>query len=520
MVKLTDLESFKINQRELEHLVVMCKGKEKQKLIARLLLTLLIAVYCFGYGAMAEESHAAGNLTIKAGFYGGPYYDIKVYSYGEMTSMAGGVYTYSGVDSGGFMRICYAWGVPMSTLVSNAGIELNSVSYFHMGTADGYGESYTTFSSGFLMSSKNFYPHMIDAFDKDGPDAQCFDFNNVSSEFTADAQSVPTMIAVGSSAFSRENAADAARNGYRSYSPGQLSGDYRLIFGQAGLSDINSANNVRMSDKYVNEINVQLTGTPNIVVEKELISGEEGEIGSKYSVKVNISLPDSYSYLPENVLKQLEKQILSSLRLGNYDKSVIKVTKQSDGEYIVEIVGEGDTDLKFSYSRNEYNGGYIFASGKTHISGTGSGGTGATDPTTPTQPTEPEPDPTEPITPTEPEPTDPTTPTEPIDTPTQPTEAPAAEQETENEYLGIAEESSEPVVSDSSSVSPPADVAAAQSVDPIETGVEWVAADDVSMSANEAMGEEKENIWKVALGAAVLFAFGFAGTLGIFFRRI
>lgn len=338
-------------------------------------ITILIMVICCAavYCITGDESDAASDsLAVKVGFYGGPYYEIKNYSYTDMCRMSDGtVWTYSGLDTGSFMRICYAWGVQLADLVNDTGVDVDSVNYFHMGTADSYGERYATFSAETLFGNRYFYPNMVTLADPSGSDQQQMDFSKVNSDVTADSEAVPTLLAIGSSDFSREEAVNVARNGaYTDVSADDLpeNNRYRLIFGQAGLGNMNAAQNVRNSDKCINEINLQLAGSPDIKVTKTLKKGEDGKIGSKYDVKVKVELPVNYSYISDDIIKKLENQVLKKIS-ADYDSSVINLSRKANGRYEMDIVGTGDTDLTFSYSRTEYDGSTTSAKGSTTVSG-------------------------------------------------------------------------------------------------------------------------------------------------------
>ena len=131
------------------------------------------------------------------------------------------------------------------------------------------------------------------------------------------------------------------RNGeYTDVSAGDLSKKnmYRLIFGQAGLNNMSAAQNVRNSDKCINEINLQLAGAPDIKVTKKLKKGKSNKVGSKYDVKVKVELPVDYSYISDDVLKELENQVLKKIS-ANYDSSVIKLSETGNGSYTMDIVG-------------------------------------------------------------------------------------------------------------------------------------------------------------------------------------
>ena len=403
--------------------------------ILKILIAALLVICIGGYGwILADDSFAAGGITIKAGFYGGPYYDVKTFSSSQLSSMAGGVNMYTGVDSGGFMRVCHAWGVSFSKLISGAGIDASSIRYVHMLTADNYGEGYTTFTADKLMSSYKAYPKMTYCVSRDGGATQQ-QIGDVPEGATSGAKSVPTILALGYSSWSRSEIIDAAQwkeitkeetyqepvtktreitvtktrdievtdpetgekhteqeeyteteqeeytdyeektrtvtvyepdtPEYKSYSKGSLgaSKGYRLIYGQTSIKD----DNVGTSDHSINEIDIQLAGAPNITAEKKLISGKKGEIGSKYEINIKVSMPDSYSYLSADAIAKLQKQILADIKKGSYDTSVLKVTKSEDGKYIAEVIGEGDTDVNFTYSRSEYGGYRTNASSSVNV---------------------------------------------------------------------------------------------------------------------------------------------------------
>lgn len=350
-----------------------------KKRLVQLLLAGVLVVSCFAGIGNNEAEAAQNSLKVRVGFYGGPYYDIHTFSYSEMCSLADGqVYTYSGADSGGFMRVAYAWGVPLSRIVSAADVDLRSVKYFHMTTADSYGEGRTTFSVGTLLNtSRYFYPNMVKMVIPGNGDQQTIRFDEVTEEHTEGAQRVPTILAIGSTEFSRAEAVRVGESGeYASYSTGSLPQDhqYRLMYGQTGLSSVNKASNAQSNDKWVTAIDIQLAGAPNITTDKQLVSGSDGKVGSKYSIKLDVSLPDSYSYIPASVRQQLIDQVIASTTLGEYDGSVVNVVKKPDGTYEVEIIGEGNTDLNFSFTKKDYDGEKTTSTSSTSITGTGSGG--------------------------------------------------------------------------------------------------------------------------------------------------
>lgn len=357
----------------------MKRNKISKQIVAFLLLFFMMAAALYPSGT---ADAATDKLKIKVGFYGGPYYEVGVLSDSDMKAFADDtIYTYSAMDSGNFMRVGYAWGVPLSTLIDAVGIDLDSVKYLHFGTTDSYNEIYTTFSASTLLAKRYFYPNFIYAASDLSSSNPVLDFKKVDSSITAGAQSVPTILAIGSVELSRNEAGRVLASGgeYKQLSKSDLSEKYkyRLLYGQKSLKNGNDAYNAQTSDKWVYEINVQLGGTPNITVEKKLIEGEEGKVGSKYAITVKVDLPDSYDYLNREIRNSLANQVLSKVQTS-YDQSVVKMTKTGDGTYVMEAIGEGSANISFNYSRTDYGGTKTSASGSSTmvISGQSGSGTG------------------------------------------------------------------------------------------------------------------------------------------------
>ncbi len=353
--------------------------------IALTFMAMMISVHCF----MAEESYAAGNLAVKAGFYGGPYYDVEQFSHSKLSSIADKtVYVYTGVDSGNFMRVSYAWGVPWLNLLDYANIDESSVKYIHIGTSDGREEKYTTFSYSSLSANGNAYPNMIECVNLEGSLKQQA-IGSVPESAKSGSKRVPTMLALGYSNWDRAEIIRAAqpttwieetteegevigkkpgeRTGFKNLKSSDLGcpNGYRLTFGQSTIT----SQNVGTSSKYINEIHIQLAGAPKITVQKKIISGKAGKAGSKYSLNVKISLPENYSYLSPEALANLKQQVLTGTEILSYDENVVKIKKIKGGRYEAEILGEGDSTVKFGYSRSEYGGGSTGAEGGIAVSG-------------------------------------------------------------------------------------------------------------------------------------------------------
>lgn len=339
------------------------KHNRKKKIILSAVFTLVFSA-AVSLGNVKDVSAGTDTLTLKAGFYGGPYYEVEVYDDAEMRSLAdNNVWTYSGCDTGNFMRVCYAWGVPLETLIADAGIDLNSVKYLHFGTTDSYQEIYATFSASTLLADRYFYPDFVKAATTEDPLQITLDYSKVDSTIAGNRYKVPTILAIGSTGFSREEAASVlSRQAYLSPTQSELpeTFKFRLLYGQLGITSGAAAYNVQTSDKWVYEINVQLAGSPNLVVNRELISGNAGEVGSKYKLTVTAELPSSYNYLSSSIRSALSQQVLQSVQ-NSYDSSKVKITDLGNGTYEMEVLSEGEINVDFSYSRTDYGGDVVTA---------------------------------------------------------------------------------------------------------------------------------------------------------------
>ncbi|MCI2062451.1 MAG: hypothetical protein LKJ83_06730 [Eubacteriaceae bacterium] len=338
-------------------------------------------------GAFAANVHAADTLTIKAGFYGGPYHTVKTFSYDDMCSLAmPDVLTYSGMDTGNFVRVCYAWGVKLEDLLDSSNIDRDSVKYFHMSTEDDYGESTTTFSDG-ILAERYFYPALAEKMPAGGQ------LSSLEKSYSSGAQSIPAIIAINCTDFSREEALRVQKEGsYRTYTKDSLPSKYRyrLIYGQKSLSgDMSLGYNVQTSGKYIYAIEVQLEGSPGISIDKTLVAGTKNKVGSKYELAADVTLPSSYSYLDSDTLADLKQQVASGIRVSGYDTDVVRVTGLTksgtlgdDGRCEVETIGRGKTRMTFSYSRKEAFGETTSASSSVGLTGgngksSGTGGSGS-----------------------------------------------------------------------------------------------------------------------------------------------
>lgn len=347
---------------------------------ALLIAVLLCCMFC-----LPQSASAAGKTTLKvrAGFYGGEYHEFARYSYGDMSRMSNGkVYTYSGLDSGGFVSVVYATGVTLDALLDDCGISRGSVKFFHMSTRDNYdnsgGEEKTTFRADTLLNPRYFYPDLA----VNMPEGGHLSGTDISEYVRKKGRSVPGLLALGCTDFKNTGQDEANRiqqgGDYQPPSADTLQSNhgeacYRLVYGQT----IDDPCNVQTSDKYVYAVDIQLAGSPTLTAEKKLVSGTKGKTGSVYNVKLGVKLPGSYGYLPEKVVTRLKKDIIDKVKVEGYDTDILAVSRlDADGTMKtdtcrVKLKAKGSTSIRFRYERTEYDGSVTAANASMGAESTG-----------------------------------------------------------------------------------------------------------------------------------------------------
>ena len=99
------------------------------------LIMLLSLLMIAGPGTAKADSGSIGvpaeTLTIKVGYFGGPYYIKKIYTVSELEAMPQIQQAYTFIDSMPAVVIDSAKGVRLIDLLSDAGIDVNSVEAFY-----------------------------------------------------------------------------------------------------------------------------------------------------------------------------------------------------------------------------------------------------------------------------------------------------------------------------------------------------------------------------------------------------
>lgn len=99
----------------------------------------------------------ADTLTIKVGYFGGPYYTKKVYTVSDLEAMPQVKQAYTFIDSMPAVCLDSAIGVKLTDLLEDAGIDVNSVELFYFYATDVKKGWYQSLPKSFLLDTKRYY---------------------------------------------------------------------------------------------------------------------------------------------------------------------------------------------------------------------------------------------------------------------------------------------------------------------------------------------------------------------------
>ncbi len=272
-----------------------------------------------------EEDETSGlradSLTVNVGYYGGPYYQKQVFTVDELSSLGHIETLYSYIDSMPAVCLNYARGVPLSTIMEAAGIDINSIQRFYFYTNDNKGGYFTDFTKKALLDTvRYYYPNLVFRFYE--PDF-CYRDDAAAAE---GAVPVPTMIALSDSWKRHLPGADDFGESANPVQRTQTR--FRLLFGQID-TETPTANR---SAKWIHSIYVMLGGGPTITT---AVTNLEKEVGSSYRITATVSAADEL----------IAEQIRRTLVWSSSDPGVAAV----DGRGNVTIIDEGEVEITVSY---------------------------------------------------------------------------------------------------------------------------------------------------------------------------
>lgn len=186
--------------------------------------------------ASTTQAYAASSIpeyfTVYVGYSGGPFYAKKVYTNDQLWALSDNVaYEYATIDAANFLRKGFGEGVPLATLLNDAGVA-TSIERYYFVTADSYGGN----DDGALAvgdpwgydelmgKTRYYYPDLVTHWS--------FNLKQVIdiAEVEATKVEVPTVLALKSS-FLRVVSEEDAEQLWNDSSRMNTNSGYRLMFG-------------------------------------------------------------------------------------------------------------------------------------------------------------------------------------------------------------------------------------------------------------------------------------------------
>lgn len=243
--------------------------------LAGAVLLAACSVPCFAVDTEASGGQVADALTVKVGYFGGPYYEKKVLSLSELEALPQVKADYTIIDAMPSVVIDHVRGVRLADVVEAAGIDLGSVETFYFWTRDKTSDYYTSFKKTELIDRPRYcYYSLPDNFDYDAGQGNAF--------ADSAAERVDTVISL---ADDWKRCIAGAEFG-SDYTGLDTSTRFRLIFGQTNTYERTASRSAR----WIHEIVVELGGAPVITLDAPNL---EGEVGSVLCTSARISAADS-----------------------------------------------------------------------------------------------------------------------------------------------------------------------------------------------------------------------------------
>lgn len=190
-----------------------------------------------------SQGAPADSLTIKVGYFGGPFYTKKVYTVSDLEAMPQVKQAYTYIDNMPAVVIDSGKGVKFADLLADAGIDVNSIEKFYFYATDVKHGWYEDLDKPYLLDNARYYYPNLPAH---------WDYGTQMSMpgATSGAIKVDTIIAYQDNWERFVTAPD--------FSIHDTSTRFRLLFGQTDASTPTASRSVR----WVHEIDVMLGGAP------------------------------------------------------------------------------------------------------------------------------------------------------------------------------------------------------------------------------------------------------------------
>ena len=241
------------------------------------LLAAFLWLLCYALPVLALDDdefdgYAADALTVKVGYFGGPYYEKRVFTLDELWDLDVVYADYTFIDNMPSVVIDHVVGVRLADVMDAAGIDLNSIQYFYFYTKDKtdsyYSHPYT--KSSLIDTPRYCFYSLPDNYDEE---------TGTGNEY-AGSYGVPvdTLLALADD-WTRTRAGAVFGSDYMNLNTNTR---FRLVFGQTDTDTRNASE----SAKWIHEIVVELGGAPTLTMDASVL---EGEVGSVLRTELGIS---------------------------------------------------------------------------------------------------------------------------------------------------------------------------------------------------------------------------------------
>ena len=242
------------------------RSMRKTRLFGVFLAALLLFSVSLPALALDDDEYggyAADTLTVKVGYFGGPYYEKHVFTLDELWGMDIVYADYTFIDNMPSVVIDHVAGVRLSDIMDAAGIDLNSIETFYFWTRDKQSDYYTSYSKAGLIDTPRYcFYSLPDNYDEE---------EGVGNEYATDyGEIVPTVLALADD-WTRTIAGATFGSDYTNLNQNTR---FRLIFGQTDAV----TRTANRSAKWIHEIVVELGGAPTLTLDASVLEGEVGSV--------------------------------------------------------------------------------------------------------------------------------------------------------------------------------------------------------------------------------------------------
>jgi hypothetical protein len=206
--------------------------------------------------ADGNAGYAANTLTIKVGYFGGPYYEKNIFTLDELENMDVIHEDYTFIDNMPSVVIDHVEGVRLSDIMARAGIDLGAVQTFYFWTKDVTFTYFTSFPKTELIDTPRYcYYSLPDNFDYDSGVGNIY--------AAADKKQVDAVIALADD----WNRCFAGATFGSDYTNLNINTRFRLVYGQKDTKTTTASR----SAKWIHSIIVELGGAPTLTIDSPAV---------------------------------------------------------------------------------------------------------------------------------------------------------------------------------------------------------------------------------------------------------